>query len=162
MLITKLKKQLPLLLLLFLVVMIAIANYVPGTWLTGWDNLHPEFDFALNAKRAFNSVWQEYQGLGLLSGMAHAADFFRVLFLWLMSPIIPDQFSRYFYHFLMLLLGSLGVFFFTKNWLLHKNNKHRSLLALLSASFYLLNFGTVQYFFTPFEPFSTFWGFFPW
>ncbi len=162
MLITKLKKHLALLLLIFLVLMLIVANYVPGTWLTGWDNLHPEFNFLVNAKRAFFSLWQEYQGLGLLSGMAHAADLFRVLFLWLVSLVIPNQLSRYFYHFLMLILGSLGVFFFTRDWLLHKNNKQRSLLAFISASFYLLNFGTVQYFFTPFEPFSTFWGFFPW
>ena len=162
MLITKLKKHLALLLLFFLVLMLIVANYVPGTWLTGWDNLHPEFNFLVNAKRAFFSLWQEYQGLGLLSGMAHAADLFRVLFLWLVSLVIPNQLSRYFYHFLMLILGSLGVFFFTRDWLLHKNNKQRSLLAFISASFYLLNFGTVQYFFTPFEPFSTFWGFFPW
>ncbi len=80
MLITKVKKQLPLFLLLFLVAALIIGNYRPGTWLTGWDNLHPEFNFSINAKRAFFSVWQEYQGLGLLSGMAHAADLFRVLF----------------------------------------------------------------------------------
>jgi hypothetical protein len=33
--------------------------------------------------------------------------------------------------------------------------------SLLSSLFYLLNFGTIQYFWVPFEPFSTFWGFFP-
>jgi hypothetical protein len=161
-LMTKLTKQLPLLLLLFLVVVIAIANYVPGTWLTGWDNLHSEFDFALNIRRAFNSVWQEYQGLGLLSGMAHAADFFRLIFLWLMSLVIPNQFSRYFYHFLMLFVGALGMYFFSKNIVLAKLTKNKREISLVAATFYLLNFGTVQYFFTPFEPFSTFWGFFPW
>jgi len=160
--ITKLKKQLPLIILLFVVSMVCVANYVPNTWLTGWDNLHPEFNFALNAKRAFFSVWQEYQGLGLLSGMAHAADFFRVLFLWLMSLVIPAQLSRYFYHFLMLFVGSLGTYFFIKNIALKQKTENKKLLAMLGASFYLLNFGTVQYFFTPFEPFSTFWGFFPW
>lgn len=162
MLITKLKKQLPLFLLLFLLIALVVANYQPGTWLTGWDNLHPEFNFAINVKRALFSVWQEYQGLGLLSGMAHAADLFRILFLWLASLIIPDQFSRYFYHFLMLAIGSLGTYFFIKNIALNQETKNKRLLALLGGAFYLLNFGTVQYFFTPFEPFSTFWGFFPW
>ena len=38
-------------------------------------------------------------------------------------------------------------------------NKYSSLIASL---FYLLNFATVQYFQLPFEPYSTFWGFFPW
>jgi len=162
MLITKLKKHLTLIILLFILVMVCVANYVPNTWLTGWDNLHSEFDFALNARRAFNSVWQEYQGLGLLSGMAHAADFFRVIFLWLMSLVIPNQFSRYFYHFLMLFIGALGVYFFSKNIVLAKLTKNKREISLVAATFYLLNFGTVQYFFTPFEPFSTFWGFFPW
>lgn len=160
-LITKISRHLPLILLGLILFLVCLANYLPGTWLTGWDNLHPEFNFGLNIKRAFYSVWQEYQGLGLLSGMAHAADLFREIFLYIVSFLIPASFSRYFYHFLMLASGTVGVYFFVKKLLL-KKSAYQDWVALVAACFYLLNFGTVQYFFTPFEPFSTFWGFFPW
>ena len=53
---------------------VAFKNYTPNTFLTGWDNLHPEFNFKLNIERSLNAVWQEYQGVGLLGGMSHAAD----------------------------------------------------------------------------------------
>lgn len=149
---------------LFLVISaIVLTNYTPGTWLTGWDNLHPEFDFVLNFRRALFSVWQEYQGLGLLAGMAHASDLFRVLFLWVMSLVIPQSFIRYFFHFSMLFLGALGTFYSAKKiFLTEHNERHRTKVALLSGLFYLLNVGTAQLFFTPFEPFSMFFGFFPW
>lgn len=150
-------------LLLLILGAIFYANYTPGTWLTGWDNLHPEFNFGLNIQRAFHSVWQEYQGLGLLAGMAHASDLFRTIFLWLLSPIIPDHLSRYFYHFLMLASGTLGVYFFLKNFLFRHFPLANAIPAsFLGALFYLLNLGSIQYFYVPFEPYSTFWGLLPW
>ena len=139
------------------------TNYSPGTWLTGWDNLHPEFNFKLNIHRALYSVWQEYQGLGLLAGMAHASDLVRTLFLGALSPLIPAHLSRYFYHFLMLATGTLGIFFFLKNIVLSHQKKDILLPAsFLGALLYLLNLGSIQYFYVPFEPYSTFWGLFPW
>jgi len=62
------------LLILGLTLFIAFRNYTPGTWLLGWDNLVPELNLKLNITRSLSAVWQEYQGLGLLGGMAHAAD----------------------------------------------------------------------------------------
>ncbi|PIZ62518.1 hypothetical protein COY16_04110 [Candidatus Roizmanbacteria bacterium CG_4_10_14_0_2_um_filter_39_13] len=150
-------------LLTLIVGLLCFANFTPNTWLTGWDNLHPEFDFALNFKRAFYSAWQEYQGLGLLAGMAHAADLFRTLFLWGISFILPDQLIRYFYHFLMILVGTLGAYQLVKYIIpdtFSPTIKRSS--ALVGALFYLLNLGSVQYFFFLFEPFSTFWGLLPW
>ena len=93
-----------------IVATIAIVNYVPGTWLTGWDNLHTEFDFPMNVYRSIFSVWEEYQGLGLLAGMAHAADLPRQVFLWATSWFIPNSFIRYFYQYLMLFVGTFGTY----------------------------------------------------
>ena len=98
------------LILVTIVFLIALINYQLGTWLTGWDNLHPEFDFWLNIKRSLIAVWQEYQGLGLVGGMGHASDLFRQIFLLIFSLLIPLNFLRYFYTFLMLLLGLLGLY----------------------------------------------------
>ncbi|MCL4338736.1 hypothetical protein M1271_03540 [Patescibacteria group bacterium] len=149
--------------LILAVVVICFTNYKPGTWLTGWDNLHPEFDFPMNINRSIFAVWQEYQGLGLLGGMGHAADLPRQLLLSIFSIIIPVSLLRYFYQYLMLIVGVLGIYklviFFLSDRL--KDSSVRK-IALLCSLFYLLNLGTIQNFFFPFEPFSTFWGFFPW
>ena len=74
-----------------IVVVISYKNYVPGTWFTGWDNLHPEFNFKLNLHRVLNAVWQENQGLGLLSGMSHSADLPRILILLPFSLIFRAE-----------------------------------------------------------------------
>ncbi len=137
---------------------IAFKNYTPGTYLTGWDNLHSEFNFQLNIKRSLNAVWQEYQGVGVLGGMAHAADLPRQVILAGLSVIIPISFIRYFWTFLMLFIGPLGVYFLVKNILDRKS----SAAAISASMFYLFNLATVQYFFVPFETFTSFFGFLPW
>jgi len=35
---------------------IFLTNFPFGKWLTGWDNLHPEFNVWLNVKRSFTAV----------------------------------------------------------------------------------------------------------
>lgn len=146
-----------------LVVVISIVNYKPGTWLTGWDNLHPEMDFGLNIDRSINGVWQEYQGVGLLSGMAHTADLPRQLILLLFSLVLPLSFLRYLYFYLMLWSGPIGLYFFAR-WLLKRvdNSWEASLAAFLGSLFYLLNIGTVLNFYAPISFFNTQYGFLPW
>lgn len=139
-----------------LVSVLCISNYTSGTFLTGWDNLHPEFNIWANLQRSIFSTWQEYQGLGLLAGMAHASDLIRQLIILPFTLILPLSLIRYLWHFSMLFLGSFGIFY-----LLFYVTKNR-LSGLVAATFYLLNFASVQYFSVPFEPYSTFWGFLPW
>jgi len=142
-------------LLLFIVVSVLFfVNYKSGTYLSGWDNLQTELNPGLAVKRAFFSVWEEYQSFGLTAGMAHAADLPRAVFLWIMSFIIPQNMIRYFYHFLMLLLGGMGAFVLFK--------KTSAVNAFFGALFYMLNLGTVQIFYLPFESFSTFFALLPW
>ena len=131
-------------------------NFNPNTWLTGWDNLLPELNIWLNLKRSFLAVWQEYQGLGLVGGMGHATDLIRQLIILPLALFLPHNLIRYLWQFLMLAFGV-----FSLNFGLKKFFHFSKTIALLSSLFYLLNFGTVQYFWVPFEPFSTFWGFFP-
>jgi len=149
--------------LLVIVILFFLLNYKTGTFLSGWDNLHPEFDFGLNVKRSIFSAWQEYQGLGLLGGMGHASDLPRQIFLWLVSFVLPRNFLRYFYHFLMLLLGPLGVYFLLKEIIFRDSEGlGKNLACLIGAVFYLLNLATVQMFYSPFEPFSHHFAFLPW
>ncbi len=161
------------LLLTLIVAVIAIRNYTPDTFLTGWDNLHPEFNFALNIKRSLFAVWQEYQGVGLLGGMGHASDLPRQLMLWAASIVIPASLLRYAWTFGMLLLGPLGVYALILSIQHHRitidNNNAAALLlstkqwiALSGAIFYLFNLVTVQVFTAPFDAFVTHYGILPW
>jgi len=107
----RLENHLAKLILIGIWILIFLTNFKAGTWLSGWDNLHPEFNFGFSIKRSIFAVWQEYQGLGLLGGMGHASDLPRQIFLWLASFIIPTHFLRYLFHFLMLVLTFRGLFF---------------------------------------------------
>ena len=141
------------------------ANYRSGTYLTGWDNLQTELNPGLAVKRAFFSVWEEYQSFGLTAGMAHAADLPRAVFLWIMSFVIPQNMIRYFYHFLMLLLGGLGmmkVIIGLDPRLRGDDTNNNGTIAFFGALFYMLNLGTVQIFYLPYEAFSTFFALLPW
>ena len=127
--------------LLFLVVFLSAKNYSPNTYLTGWDNLHPEFNFRLNIERSLNAVWQEYQGVGLLGGMSHAADLPRQLVLSGFALLLPISFIRYFWTFFMLFIGPLGIYFLLR--------KQQKIGAFTASMFYIFNLATVQYFFVP-------------
>lgn len=156
--------RLDLILILFILglgIFVAFRNYVPGTWLIGWDSLMPELNLKLNIARSLSSVWQEYQGLGLLGGMAHAADLPRQLILAVFSLVIPASFLRYFWAFLMLVAGPLGIYLLISRALIVKSGLGK-IAGLASAVFYLFNLATLQIFYTPYETFVSFYGFFPW
>jgi hypothetical protein len=160
----KFAKFFPILVIVFLSLIISYKNFVPSTWLSGWDNLHPEFNLNLNFRRAIGAVWQEYQGVGLLGGMAHASDLPRVVILSILNVFLPAITLRYLWVFAMLVLGPLGVYKLIKNIIFAKDkSKFLANFASLTGSlFYLLNLATVQTFFTPYESFVSFYGLFPW
>src|SRR3989344_6322896 len=138
-------------------------NYTPGTYLTGWDTLHPEFDFALNLKRVIFGVFRQEQGLGAVAGHSQMSDLPRIVFLYISSFILPIEFLRYFYFFTTLILGPLGVYFFLEKVVFkgHESTK-KEISAFLGGLFYLLNLGTLQHFYVPFEMFAALYGFLPW
>lgn len=144
---------------LFVVLVVTVyqSRLSVGQSLIGWDSVMPELGWELNFARALTGAWQEYQGLGLAGGMAHLADLSRIIILWCMHFIVPADYLRWAWHMGMLVLGPIGV------WYLGKKLWKWSESACLSASmFYLLNLATVQYFFVPYESFSSFYGFLPW
>jgi hypothetical protein len=150
------KKNLPVFLLATIAFIICLLNYTPGTWLSGWDTLHPEFNFPLNLQRLLNGVWRAEQGLGAVAGHSHMADLPRVLFLWFNSLFLPTSFLRYLYFFICLILGPLGVYFFLLKIVFRECLAlEKKFFSFLGALFYLLNLGTLQHFFVPFEMFAT-------
>jgi len=161
-LIAFLNNNYPIIIIFFIWLAIVLTNFSPFSWLTGWDNLHPEFNFLANIKRSIFPAWQEYQGLGLLGGMGHAADLVRQFFLWFLSLFLPQSTLRYISTFSMLLLGAIGCIKLAQFLFKEKNTRTKNAIALLSSLFYLLNLGTLQNFYAPFEPFAWFYGFLPW
>ena len=151
------------LLLLGITVFLCWQNYTPGTWLSGWDTLHPEFNFPLNLKRVIAGVWREEQGLGAVAAHAHMAELPRILILWLASIVLPTHFLRYFYVFLCLILGPLGVYWFLiKAGEKEGKNLITKPVAFLGGLFYLFNLGALQHFYVPFEMFPTQFAALPW
>ena len=138
----------------FLGIVLSLKNYSPGTWLSGWDTLHPEFDFALNFKRVLFGVWREEQGVGAIAAHSHMSEIPRILFLWLSSVVLHQNFLRYFFFFVTLTLGPLGVYFFLKRVFKGRGGLISSLTPFLGGLYYLLNLGTLQHYYVPFEMFA--------
>lgn len=150
-------------LLVLITLFLCGVNYKTGTTLSGWDTLHPEFNFALYFKRIFFGVWQEHQGLGAVASQAHPAELVRMLFLYPLSFILPDTFLRYSYFFATLIAGPLGMYFFLSKILLKKSTTLiRESISFLGSLVYLLNLSTVQHYYVPLEMFATHFATLPW
>ncbi|HLC94738.1 MAG TPA: hypothetical protein VJH96_04185 [Patescibacteria group bacterium] len=160
---TVLKKHIDyaLLVLILIALVVNYTNYTPGTFLSGWDTLHPEFDFGEYVKRII-SLWQRHQGLGAPPSQAHLSELPRILIVRLFMFLFPLSFIRYAYFFLMIVMGPVGVYLFLR-YVLEKDQSLRGtpaqIGAFLGGLFYLLNLGTMQHFAVPLEMFATKFGF---
>ncbi|HSA83871.1 MAG TPA: hypothetical protein VLF20_03210 [Patescibacteria group bacterium] len=136
-----------LVLLISITVILCYQNYTPHTILSGWDTLHPEFNFSQYLSR-ITSVWQEHQGLGAPPSQAHASEIPRMLIYAVLTFLFPFDFVRYSYVFLMIIMGPVGVYLFLRY--LFAKEEIKPLIAktssFLGGLFYLLNLGTMQHF----------------
>ncbi len=151
-----LKKFFPYILIFLVVLILFITNYSPNSWLSGWDNLFPEFNFKENIKRTLFSSWQHYRGLGALDNFSHSANLIHDLYRFFISLFFPTSFVRWFFMFSLYFLGGIGQYFLIKKII---KNKY---ISILTALFYLLNFYIIQQFFLPFEPFIVHFSGLPW
>lgn len=147
---SKVRGLLPVFILIAISILVCALNYAPGTFLSGWDTLHPEFNFGLAFERTISGVFRVEQGLGAVAGHSHMADLPRIVLLYISHFVIPLDFLRYSYIYLCAVFGTVGMYFFLEKHLI--KNKTASFLGAL---FYLLNVGTVQTFNVPFEMFTT-------
>jgi len=136
-----------------------VANHNPNNWLVGWDNVLSEFDIGLSLKRSLFGAWAEHFGLGVASGFPISTELFRLPLLGILKLLFDISSIRYIWTFIMLFLGSVGTFLFTR-YILH--NKNNQLASVASATFYVFNLATLQSFFTPFETFVGFFAAIPW
>lgn len=143
--------------LLFVIVLaLLLTNYKPDTYLIGWDNFNSELSPWLAVKQAWNAGWSDFRSFGLPAGMAYATDLLRATFVWILSFILPQEIIRYVVQFSFLFIGGLGVFVFFSFL------GFPAVFAFLGSLYYMLNYGTVQIFALPYEPFSAFFAFLPW
>lgn len=148
--------------ILILVFGVIIVSNFPHTWYTGWDNLHPEFNFGLNLWRAFTSVWQPNQGLGTFGGHGYAATLPHTLVLYILSIFLPDIYLRSIFTFACLFLGGTGIFFLTRTLLAQKVQQIKDFSSLLAGLFYILNYATIQNFYIQLEAFIVHFAALPW
>jgi len=168
--ITVKRKLLPNALVVFHIVFIAlfIINFPIGKYFSGWDNLHPEFDFFSNFRRSLFASWQENYGLGTIGGHGFAATLPHNIITYVFSFIFPIQSIRPLFTLLIYYLGGLGMFFLMKEFVkkirIHQDISERLIeyIALFSALFYMLNLGTIQMFTVQLETFIANYAALPW
>lgn len=152
-----LKKNIYSLLLIIISIFLFMLNYKRDTWLIGWDNVFPEFNFSLNIKRDFFAIWQQYRGLGLVDGMSHTSliiqDFTRLF----LSFFMTTSLIRWIYILGLHLVGALGMM-----KLLCRLFPKNRIVAFLGALFYMFNLGSIIQFYLPLEVFIVHFAFLPW
>ena len=146
----------PFLIVLLLAVIVCWHNYTPGTFLSGWDTLQPEWNLGQYAQRVFFGAWQEHQGLGAPASQAHLAELPRLPLLWILQAALPLSAVRYTFFFLMFLSGGIGVYCYVYNAFLCSTEKPptQTWPAALAAAFFMFNIGTMQHFVVPLEMFA--------
>ena len=156
-----LKANIFLLILSVFLLAVIVSNYKEGTYLSGWDTLHPEFDFGISINRELFGVWRPEMGLGNLMGHSDVADLPRILLLRFMSFFISLKGLRYFYVLASLFLGPVGTYFFLTK-IFSSGGWRGRLSAFFGSLYYLLNFAVLQHFYVPLEMFMTLYAFLPW
>lgn len=150
-----------------LVLILFWSNYIPGTYLTGWDNVHPEFSLGDYTRRVVFGAWQEQMGTGGPEAQGYSSEIFRMPIIFLLQLILPMSLIRYVFVFLTLWVGGLGIYYYLKNyWLVYKDDKkigkYAPWLATLGAVFYILNPFTLQQYYIIFEMFGVKFAILPW
>ena len=144
------------LILIMVALILFWTNYVPDTFLLGWDNMMPEFNPLMNLQRNLTGVWQTYRGLGLYDGMAHTANLVQTLSTGILSLFLPINMIRYASIILLHFIGGIGMLKLLERLKINKE------ISFLGALFYMFNLGTMQQFFAPLEAFSFHFAALPW
>lgn len=157
------KNQLPLWTVILVCLIVTGTSYKWGTYLSGWDTLHPEFNLGLYAERVIFGAWQEHQGLGAPASQAHVAELPRLLLLFIFDLLLPQSAVRYAMFYFLYFVGVTGVYFFIKTaWFEDEKDNWHAWASALGALFFGLNLGTLQHFYVPLEMFAVHFATLPW
>lgn len=151
----------PLLLVIVTALVVSLANSTLDTSYAGWDNIHAELNLPQYAGRVFFGAWQEHQGLGGPAAKAHLAEVTRLPILFLFKFLLPANFHRYAFIFMMYIIGGITMYtYLYKAWIKDRESTG-PLLAAVGGIFYLLHVLTLQQFYISFEMFMVQFAFFP-
>lgn len=149
------KAHTPFFIIFIIALFVVVRSYEPGTYLSGWDTLHPEFNLRLYAERVLFGAWQEHQGLGAPASQAHAAELPRLPILFALDVLLPQSAVRHAFFYLMYLAGIAGVYVFIQDsWFEKEKERRYHWAAAFGALLYGLNLGTLQHFYVPLEMFA--------
>jgi len=155
-------KFLPVLVIFFVIFIIAFKNIVPGTYFSGWDNSHPEFNLPEFTKRVISGAWVEFQGTGAPAAQSQLVEITRLPYIYLLKLFVPDNLNRYFFTFLMVLIGGITIYYYLfEIWLSKMSDGYRRWLSCFGALYYVLNIISLQQFFINFEQFTVQFAYFP-
>ena len=160
--ITFLNQHLPLVIVTMTVILLTVTNIKPGTYFSGWDNFHPEFNLSLAVKRALFGAWATFQGTGAPASQSQIAEITRLPIIFALTLLLPQNLIRYIFHFLMVFIGGISMYFYIKNiWLSKIDSTYKNWVASLGGIFYIFNITTLQQFYISFEPFAVEFAFLP-
>lgn len=161
-LLANIKNNLPLLIVLFIGLFIALQNTSVSGYYSGWDNIHAEINLKQYATRVFYGAWQEHQGLGNPAAKGHLSEITRIPILFILEFFFPNRLIRAAFIFIMYLTGAISMYqFLRKTWINQKVGKFANWIAGLGSLFYLLHPLTLQQFYISFEMFTVQFAFFP-
>lgn len=159
---SKLWPHLPLLGVIAVALVIAFQNIKWGTYYSGWDNIHAEFNLARYARQVFFGAWLEHQSLGAPAAQGHLAEIPRLPIVFVLHTLLPDNLVRYAYIFILYLLGGVSMYYYLSNaWLSEKLHSLKNWVASTGGIFYLLHMLTLQQFYISFEMFMAQFAFLP-
>lgn len=164
------KQNMPLILFHVVFLLVFVLNFPFHTFFTGWDAIHPEFNFSVNFTRGLFSFWQENYGLGTMTGHGFAATLPHTYVLYLLSFVIPVEMLRSVFTFLCLYIGGIGSYFliqkilsgFQGNDTFERIYRYVDYISLLGALYYMFNLGVIMIFYVQLEPFIAAFASLPW
>lgn len=157
------KNHFPLAFVILICLIVTGSSYKLGTYLSGWDTLHPEFNPTLYTERVVFGAWQEHQGLGAPASQAHTAELPRLVLIWIFSLLLPQSMVRHAMFYSLYFSGVIGTYFFLKKaWFNNKKDEWHDWFSAIGALFFGLNLGTLQHFYVPLEMFAVHFATLPW
>lgn len=113
------------LVVVLLISLLAALLQFSNQWLSGWDTLHPEFDYSLHLSRSFDGVWREDQGLGAVAAHSHMSELPRIIILFLLDLIFPTHLVKQIFVLSTLVIGPIGIYLLIKQIILISNEPVR-------------------------------------
>ncbi len=157
-----LKKNLPLILLVLILIAVTIVSIKPGKYILSNDNYSPELNPALSVSRYLESpAWRGYRVLGFASD-SEQADIFRSMSFSVLDLFLPNWSLSQVFSFFCLFVGTISMAYLSKCFVSDfLTKKYQGLIFFLSGIIYLTTLWTAWVFNFNIMPYISQYGFLP-